>query len=299
MPGGAGPVQFDTRRRYLVCVSKNYGHVRVSLVDIDASAFSSTTLLDANLGAHESVLLSNMEVKVNAAGNWNANAMAFGTLARETGEADLAALYAHYRKLLQQFDPAFVQLSHQLGEAQRLRACPYDQATCTACASVKDWTSNEQVLGAGQACLKAIDAFCTKNPTHVRCACWDASRPDPTGACKAYRTVYSGLPAAVCGGASSSKAPAAPPTPTEQAVDRLLSAKNVDALVRIAGAMRPPVPAPAAPPAPAPAAAKCPRRKQRTPERAGFWHWLFASDASRRRGQGGDDSDDSGDDDAR
>lgn len=83
-------------------------------------------------------------------------------------------------------------------------ACPFDAATCTACASVTSWTGVSGMAQGGAACMTTINAFCTANPTRPGCECWDTTSANSSLAlsqtCQAMRSMYSGNSDAMCAG---------------------------------------------------------------------------------------------------
>lgn len=208
----AAPSQLllNPAHRYIWLVVKDYGRLQVSVIDADAAEFKKVVILDTNLGAHANILLSNVDMMLNAGGNWNASIVALGLWSRALRDTDVSDLYNHYHSTFLMFDPAYQALQDALDAANKLRACPYDTATCTACRSVQDWTQLGQVLAAGPTCLKAINAFCTANPTHAQCACWSSAHPDYNDACVGYRAMFSGDAVTI----GNVQCPAPPPVPS-------------------------------------------------------------------------------------
>lgn len=187
-------ITYDPRHKYLWIVAKDYGRIRVLLIDVDADAFERTVLLDTTVGAHDSVRLSNVDMTINGQGNWNGNIFAFGLYSRALDDKDASSLYDVYKTAFRSFDPEYIALQARLGEADRLRSCPYDAATCSACGGITDWTNPTLVLAnGGTPCLRQIDTFCTSNPQHARCSCWSTSNPDYDTTCRVYRSVFSGV----------------------------------------------------------------------------------------------------------
>ena len=282
------PVALDTARRYLLVASKDAGVVRVSLVDVDAKAFSRRQLLQGAVAAGaERLHLSNVDMLVNAAANWSANLLAFGVWPSALGDADLGKLYSHYSGALREFDVDYQNLKRATDAARLATSCPFDDPTCGACGGVRDWSaaSDDLYTSGGAACHGAIDRFCTSNPTAPRCRCWDAANPEYGRSCVAYRAVFGGRQVDVA--ANDVQAPT--PNPIESVVSSVLSPANLDAVAKLIGAVRgPPAPVPA--PAPPPVCrhdddddgGQCPRRRRR--RRHG-----------RRRGDGTDSDSDSDD----
>jgi hypothetical protein len=164
-------------RRYLWVVIKDYGQLQVQLVDVDASVYVVTRLLDTSVGAHETILLSNKDMVINGAANWNANLLTFGVFSYAFADTDVSALYQHYRGVLRGFDPAYVAMQAQLAAASAATACPYDATTCATCGGVTDRTNPLALASAAAPCRAQINSFCAATPSHSRCTCWNLSNP--------------------------------------------------------------------------------------------------------------------------
>ena len=187
-------ITYDPRHKYVWIVAKDYGRLRVLMIDVDADTFERTTLLDTTVGAHDSIRLSNVDMTINSQGTWNGNIFAFGLYSRALDERDASSLYDVYKTTFRAFDPEYIALQARLSEADRLRSCPYDSATCAACGGITDWTNPTLLLAnGGTPCLRQIDSFCTANPQHGRCSCWSTSNPDYDTTCRVYRSVFSGV----------------------------------------------------------------------------------------------------------
>jgi hypothetical protein len=222
-------VTVDTARSYLLAFVKDYNKYSVSMTDVGAPTLQRQVLLSAQFEAPDGLLLSNRDMAINGRANWNANLLAFGLYARALTEMDLATLAAHYGALLKASDPHYAELSSKAAEAGKLRSCPYDAATCAACAGVTDWSNNNTIMStAGTPCLQAINAFCSRNPTHSHCSCWDMNNPQFDGSCKAYRSIFAGTACAA--------AAAAQPAATNGSVS--LSDNNLETLARMLTTMQ-------------------------------------------------------------
>lgn len=236
--GGDTSLIFDPEHRYMFVVSKDYGRIRIVMVDIDAREFRKITLLDVSVGAHDSVLFSNVDAVINPNGNWNANLLAFGIYTRTLSDTDVTRMYEHYSETMRLFDPQYRALLDALGEADSLRKkCQYDASTCKACSSVKDWTSTAAIIETGGTeCLRQVHAFCSANPQHPMCSCWSTANPNYDTTCRAYRSVFSG--AGVARPPDKVATATVRPPSVDNVVNNILSAENVDAVVRLLKASR-------------------------------------------------------------
>lgn len=188
----------DLKRRYLLAAVKDHTTVALTLVDLDAAAYAAKPLLSSTLPlpSATSVAFANVPIALNPGKAWSANALAFGIATRAIPDTNLLALYDHYRALLREYDPAYRAMQAELDAASALKACPFDAATCAACASVTSWPSGVVTSG-GAACLRAIDKFCQNQPGHGMCECWNVALPSYSSAeCAALRAMYRGESAA-------------------------------------------------------------------------------------------------------
>jgi hypothetical protein len=183
------------RTPYILTVVKDYGHLMVFLTNLSSVDFNTITLLDFSAGAVEPLVFSNTDMTINETANWSANMMAFACFSRALTDNDRTSWFAHYKENLRRFDANYMAMVSDLQAAQRLRSCPFDGPTCSACAATKDWSNMSSIIAAGPSCLKAIDIYCTANPTAPRCECWKMNDPSyTTAACKALRDLFSGQP---------------------------------------------------------------------------------------------------------
>jgi hypothetical protein len=225
-----GQIMFDPRSKYMFVVSKDYGALSVATVNIDAGTYEQRLHLDTNVGAHDSIIFSNMDMVLNPNGNLNANITAFGIWTRALDGAAISRLYDRYRGILRTYDPMYAILQQQLSEVDRLKACPYDQTTCATCPAAMDWSSPVNIVSTATVpCLRAVDKYCTANPSHRECACWSSTHPEYEGTCKAYRAIYSGA-------MTQDQGPSEPPG-VDTLISNILSTKNVDAVSRLVGAI--------------------------------------------------------------
>ena len=71
-----------------------------------------------------------------------------------------------------------------------MRKCPYDAIVCKACDSVGDWTNIDNIIAANDMCKTEVHKFCSENPGHPKCACWNANNPYYKGACDSLRNLF-------------------------------------------------------------------------------------------------------------
>lgn len=194
---GTSTAIMDPTHAYLLTASKDRTNVRVTLIDVSAPSLVVQTLLFApvptNLGR---LRLANVEMAVNSGPSpWNAGLIALGVYSRALGDTDLNALFVHYGDALGAYDPVKLALKNAQDAAAAAAECPYDDATCSACSGIADWSSMAGSTAAvfatgGSQCVQSIGAYCTANPSAPQCSCWDTSNPAYGGLCSFYRAAF-------------------------------------------------------------------------------------------------------------
>jgi hypothetical protein len=238
---GTRAVVLDPRHRYLWVVVKDYGRLKVLAVDLDADAYEKSVYIDTSVGAHDSILFSNVDMTINGNGNWNGNIIAFGASNRAMSDVDTTALFDHYKAAFRAYDPEYVALQKKLGEADALRSCPYDKLTCSVCSGVRDWTNTSEVIASGRPCLTQIDAFCSANPQHTRCTCWNSTNPDYNTTCRAYRAIFNGVllgDASRKDGKDSSSSSSSSSDDEAGKPSKHRSVADIEAVIRLVNAMK-------------------------------------------------------------
>jgi hypothetical protein len=196
-PLKCSPMIMDSTRRYLLVVSKDHGAVRVSAVDVMAGppvAVDELLLATPRNAATESLRLSNVEMEINPEGRWMASIQAFAIFSSALAERGVSDLAGYLRKSLERFDPEKARQARLEAAFSAGRSCPFDADTCRTCGGVDDWsaTSDSLFTKGGKECLSTIGRFCTSNPRHARCGCWDVAHPKYNGECRPYRAVFAG-----------------------------------------------------------------------------------------------------------
>lgn len=186
----------DPQHKYLLIVGKSNGRLTVRVMDVQAAEAKALQLADAPLLTKETVQLSNKDMTINEAGNWEANLQAFGCYDRVLSDRDVITLYDHYKAQYKVFDPTYVKLMDTIERLARSSACPFNPVTCSACRGSMDgkWDSAEALVTADERCRKAVGNFCVRNPSHPRCSCWSINSPAYHEQCRTYRYLFGGEP---------------------------------------------------------------------------------------------------------
>lgn len=208
---GSDSVTFDTNARYLLCITRSSVNVRVSLFHVESSSAQCLPVILLNATIDDDALVyNNQAIVVNgngadAGGGVIGNIMTFGIFNQALVAKDEALICSHYHDMLLLQDPLVQQAQSTAAAASAAMACPYDSATCNACASVSSWANPYHVANGGAACMAAIDSFCRDNPTHTGCECYDPAKiakfsVSALKTCQAIKSAYSGNTTALCAG---------------------------------------------------------------------------------------------------
>lgn len=205
-------VMFDTHVRYLLSITRNHTTIRVNLFNVESSSAQcvpdnilNTTILD------DALVYTNQQIIINGnhanggtnAGLINGNIMAFGIFDGALKTSDESVMCAHYHNMFLLQDPLVIDAYKTSTQATKDVSCPYDQSTCDTCALVSKWTNPFHVSKGGVKCMNEINTFCTQNPTHTGCECWDTSNnafvtEATRNACQSMKSLYSGNNTALC-----------------------------------------------------------------------------------------------------
>ena len=182
---------FDPTHHYVIAVVKDYGKLKVLLVDIDMDTYDRKVLLDTIVGPQDgNIALSNVDMTINQGGNWNGRIFTFVMYSKALDDRDVTHFYDMYKTQFLEFDPAYQDMKRRLDDATKIKSCPFDATTCASCGGTKDWTNFGDMAGSGTSCLRAIDRYCTLNPSHAKCSCWSTSNPEYGTSCMAYRSAF-------------------------------------------------------------------------------------------------------------
>lgn len=205
-------------------LTKSYDHIRIYMTNLRSKNLDQRLVVDFKSGSHPNIILSNLNMTINGDLSWNTSLLAFGIATHAFDTADVHTISVHYRELFRNMDPELIKYRNELdrlkGENSKLKACPYDKATCEVCkGEVKNWGSHDWYLGitSGE-CSKAIASFCSKNPSHLMCGCWNTSdsRHYSSNACLKYRSFFENTKLITSNMCPKIKQPVKPPEKKEE-----------------------------------------------------------------------------------
>lgn len=171
-------------------------HMFPNIDNIAMNKQSKITLLDQEIDVHESVLLSNKNLVINRNKNIAGQVFNFGIYNKALEESELSLLFIHTQTELHKTNKLLVDLAAQItnlkSQMDKSKMCPYNTPVCKVCDTIKDWTSISSIITqADEDCLAQIDTYCTANPKHEHCVCWNPQNAlSQTQQCKNYVNIF-------------------------------------------------------------------------------------------------------------
>lgn len=143
------------------------------------------------------VTFSNKEFVLNRMKNWNGNVYTLAMYDVALPDEDVANLHAHVvSEYMKYVNPNFIDIINQyndtLAQLSKFLECPYSKDVCEKCSTVSKWYDVSQLLTAPKECRASIATFCSANPTHALCRCWNSELASyKTDSCKMFRSIFS------------------------------------------------------------------------------------------------------------
>lgn len=192
---GSRNAMFQHNKSYLFIMTNNNSNIRLSLYD--SLNNNKMDLINAPVtNQMYNVSFSNENMVINKNQNLNGNIYAFGVYKKVLTDNDMLNVQSHLFSQIQVLDPVVVEKERVIetlkSDITNIKACPYDQETCIQCNSVTDWTNINAVMTTKDSqCLDAINKFCSKNPSHYMCKCWNSNDNSYTSnQCTNYRNIF-------------------------------------------------------------------------------------------------------------
>lgn len=145
---------------------------------------------------NEDITFSNKELIINRMLAWNANIYTFAIYNMAFMDDDVTNFYNHIMgEYIKNVDQSFTKVvsnyNNTLDYIANFTKCPFDKSTCESCSSVASWCDTAQLMASGSSCKRAIDTYCTINPSNSACKCWDTNSPlYNSESCKLYRSIF-------------------------------------------------------------------------------------------------------------
>lgn len=150
------------------------------------------------------ITFSNKEFMFNRNNNWNANIFNVAYFNSALDDIRVTQYYIYVKDLYTKYNnPAYLEALKKYLDSlkvyQNLQKCPFPQDVCKKCSTVKDWSSFTNIIDAPFTCKQAIAKYCSANPKHPFCECWDTSSPKYISTtCTLLRALYANNKNDVC-----------------------------------------------------------------------------------------------------
>ncbi len=150
------------------------------------------------------ITFSNKELVLNRLGNWNANLFNIAYFNNALNDIRLTSFYMYVKDLYTKYNnPAYLDALKKyldsLKAYETLKTCPFPKDVCVQCSSVEDWSNFTSIINAPFNCKQSIAKYCSSNPTHPFCECWNKSSPKYSSTtCVLLRALYNNKKDSVC-----------------------------------------------------------------------------------------------------
>ncbi len=150
------------------------------------------------------ITFSNKEFVFNRYNNWNANMFNVAFFNTALDDIRITQYYIYIKDLYTKYNnPAYLdawkRYLDSLNAYKDLKKCPFPKEVCDKCSTVDDWSNFTNIIDAPLTCKKAIAKYCSANPKHPFCECWNTSSSKYTSTtCTLLRALYANNTNAVC-----------------------------------------------------------------------------------------------------
>jgi hypothetical protein len=150
------------------------------------------------------ITFSNKELVFNRFGNWNANIFNMAVFNNSLDDIRVTQYYMYIKDLYTKYNnPAYLDALKKyldsLDAYKTLKTCPFPKEVCSQCSTVKDWSNFQNIIDAPLTCKKAIAKYCSSNPKHPFCECWNTTSPKYSSTtCTLLRALYANNKNDVC-----------------------------------------------------------------------------------------------------
>jgi hypothetical protein len=150
------------------------------------------------------VTFSNKELVINRYGNWDGNIYNIAFFNNALDDIRVTTYYMYIKDLYTKYNnPAYLDALKKYTDSLKaytmLKSCPFPADVCKKCTSVDDWSNFSTIINAPTSCKQSIAKYCSNNPKHPFCECWNKSSPKYTSTtCTLLRALYMSNKNAVC-----------------------------------------------------------------------------------------------------
>jgi hypothetical protein len=145
---------------------------------------------------NDDVTFSNKEMVINRQANLNANIFNFAVFNYAMSDDEVTKTFNnlmvnYLKEINQSYGDTVTMYNNAVDYIKQINACPIDNTACSTCGDVGDWCGATNTILANKECRVAISNYCTANPKHDICKCWnkDATYYN-SDACKKYRSIF-------------------------------------------------------------------------------------------------------------
>lgn len=191
----SGSIELQYGKPYLFIMTNNNSNIKMAMYD--SSDGNKIDLINAPVTSQMfDISFSNKNMLINQYKNINGNLYSFGVYNKVMADNDMLNLQKHLFSQIQVLEPKVLERDRVIesltADIKTMKACPFDPTTCEACKSVTDWTDINAIMTTRDArCLEAIDKYCTDNPSHAMCKCWNSNdNAYTTTQCQNFRNIF-------------------------------------------------------------------------------------------------------------
>jgi hypothetical protein len=188
-------INFDRDVLTFYFIIKDTDNFRIQMMTDTSSTISQ--ILKFNI-SNQDINLSNREFILNRLKNWNANIYNIALFSSALSDDDVTKTYNHIlNEYMKRIDPNFTSVigtyNNTVDMVEELTKCPFGDSVCKNCQSVNKWYDVNDVVNSNEQCKKSINEFCTSNPKHHWCKCWDSSLGMYNSVnCQLFRSIFAG-----------------------------------------------------------------------------------------------------------
>lgn len=194
-------INFPQNTLLLFIIVRQGDRVRVLMINEKTDKIEEIALLNSQTS---DMTFSNKELAFNRLGNWNANMFNVAVFNNALDDIRATTYYMYVKDLYTKYNnPAYLDALKKwldsLKENEKLKQCPFPKDVCAKCTSVDDWSNFGTIINAPLSCKQSIANYCTKNPEHSFCECWNKASPKySTTTCALLRAIYYNDKDAMC-----------------------------------------------------------------------------------------------------
>lgn len=201
LAGKDDKINFPENTLLFFVIVRQSNNVRVLLINERTDKIEQIASINYESG---DITFSNKELAFNSSNNWNASIFNIAVFNNSLNDVRVAAYYMYVKDLYTKYNnPAYLDALQKyldsLNAYKALKTCPFPKNVCAECSSVEDWSNFTSIINAPLKCKQAIAKYCSSNPVHPFCECWNKSSPKYSSTtCVLLRALYNNKKDSVC-----------------------------------------------------------------------------------------------------